>query len=114
MIEELTEEEGKQAMFDQMQKEKAELDLPGRAKYKRESPIWKGLLRSKGFVWLATRPHVHGEWSQAGVCFIYCPGFVFSYYRDKMLIFHPIDHVYLERRWPLDVPCPRKRVAWRR
>lgn len=87
MIEELTEEEGKQAMFEQMQKEKAELDLPGRAKYKRESPIWKGLLRSKGFVWLATRPHVHGEWSQAGVCFIYCPGFVFSCYYDKMLIF---------------------------
>ncbi|AFR95285.2 cobalamin synthesis protein [Cryptococcus neoformans C23] len=69
MIQELTEEEGKQAMFEQMQKEKAELDLPGRAKYKRESPIWKGLLRSKGFVWLATRPHVHGEWSQAGIMF---------------------------------------------
>ncbi|WVQ75149.1 hypothetical protein IAR50_004758 [Cryptococcus sp. DSM 104548] len=77
--EELTEEEARQANFDAMQKEKAnfdamqkekaELDLPGRAKAKRASPVWKGLLRSKGFVWMATRPGVHGEWSQAGIMF---------------------------------------------
>ena len=28
--------------------------------------MFKGLLRSKGFFWLATRPNLHGEWSQAG------------------------------------------------
>ncbi|KUJ20538.1 cobW-domain-containing protein [Mollisia scopiformis] len=29
-------------------------------------PAFSGLLRSKGFFWLATRPSQHGEWSQAG------------------------------------------------
>ncbi|KEF51535.1 uncharacterized protein A1O9_12452 [Exophiala aquamarina CBS 119918] len=33
---------------------------------KANDPVFKGLLRSKGFVWLATRPGLHGEWSQAG------------------------------------------------
>ncbi|KZF19093.1 cobW-domain-containing protein [Xylona heveae TC161] len=33
---------------------------------KQNSPIFKTLLRSKGFYWLATRPLQHGEWSQAG------------------------------------------------
>ncbi|RMZ78774.1 hypothetical protein DV738_g3675, partial [Chaetothyriales sp. CBS 135597] len=36
------------------------------AKNKASDPVFKGLLRSKGFVWLATRPGLHGEWSQAG------------------------------------------------
>jgi G3E family GTPase len=51
----------------EVEAQKAALDLPARAKFKRGSPVWKGVLRSKGFIWLATRPHVHGEWSQAGV-----------------------------------------------
>ncbi|KAI6250956.1 putative metal chaperone [Erysiphe necator] len=33
---------------------------------KRNHPILSGLLRSKGFYWLATRPYQIGEWSQAG------------------------------------------------
>lgn len=34
---------------------------------KRKSEVWNPLLRSKGFLWLATRPMLFGEWSQAGV-----------------------------------------------
>jgi hypothetical protein len=46
-------EDGKEGMekaarIEAMRAEKEELDLPARAKFKRESPIWKGLLRSKG------------------------------------------------------------------
>ena len=44
-----------------------QLDLPGRIACKRASPVFSSLLRSKGFAWLATRPKMHGEWSQAGV-----------------------------------------------
>jgi hypothetical protein len=33
---------------------------------KKNHPAFAGLLRSKGFIWLATRPNQHGEWSQAG------------------------------------------------
>lgn len=46
-----------------------QLDLPGRLAFKRASPLFKTLLRSKGFVWLATRPKVSGEWSQSGVMY---------------------------------------------
>ncbi|RMZ86946.1 hypothetical protein DV736_g5828, partial [Chaetothyriales sp. CBS 134916] len=42
------------------------IDPKDAAKNKANDPIFKGLLRSKGFVWLATRPGLHGEWSQAG------------------------------------------------
>jgi hypothetical protein len=34
----------------------------------------QSLLRSKGFAWLATRPRLHGEWSQAGVMFSFTGG----------------------------------------
>ncbi|BFZ61849.1 hypothetical protein YB2330_002926 [Saitoella coloradoensis] len=33
---------------------------------KRASPAFAPLIRSKGFIWLATRPIQHGEWSHAG------------------------------------------------
>lgn len=33
---------------------------------KSNDPAFRGLIRSKGFFWLATRPNFHGAWSQAG------------------------------------------------
>lgn len=54
MIESVVEEQEeretreKTAKMASMRAEKEELDLPARAKFKRESQIWKGLLRSKG------------------------------------------------------------------
>jgi G3E family GTPase len=43
-----------------------DLDLPTRLANKKAHPVFKPLLRSKGFIWLATRPSVSGDWSQAG------------------------------------------------
>jgi G3E family GTPase len=65
-VEEETEETPEQTLA-RMKAEKDAMNLPARAEFKKASPIWKGVLRSKGFCWLATRPSVHGEWSQAGV-----------------------------------------------
>jgi G3E family GTPase len=64
--EEDDEETPEQALA-RMKAEKDAMNLPARAEFKKASPVWKGVLRSKGFCWLATRPSVHGEWSQAGV-----------------------------------------------
>ncbi|KIW90982.1 uncharacterized protein Z519_08765 [Cladophialophora bantiana CBS 173.52] len=44
--------------------EKGDADVV--AENKKANPIFTGLLRSKGFFWLATRSFLHGEWSQAG------------------------------------------------
>lgn len=33
---------------------------------KRAHPVFSGLYRSKGTIWLATRPNMRGSWSQAG------------------------------------------------
>lgn len=59
-------EETKAEILARLQAEKEALDLPARIAFKRASPVWSGVLRSKGFAWLATRPTVSGEWSQAG------------------------------------------------
>jgi G3E family GTPase len=64
--EEEEKEETKAEILARLQAEKEALDLPARIAYKRASPVWSGVLRSKGFAWLATRPTVSGEWSQAG------------------------------------------------
>ena len=69
--EEMSEDQAKLEALAKMEEQKADLDLPSRAANKRASPVWKGVLRSKGFIWLATRPNVHGEWSQAGVSVSY-------------------------------------------
>ena len=44
-----------------------QLNPQARLESKRASPTFSPLLRSKGFVWLATRPKLYGELSQAGV-----------------------------------------------
>ncbi|GAA5879528.1 hypothetical protein JCM16303_003236 [Sporobolomyces ruberrimus] len=44
-----------------------QLDPVARLVSKKASPSFGPLLRSKGFFWLATRPLMSGEWSQAGV-----------------------------------------------
>jgi G3E family GTPase len=43
-----------------------DLDLPTRLANKKAHPVFEPLLRSKGFIWLANRPSVSGDWSQAG------------------------------------------------
>jgi G3E family GTPase len=60
-------EETPEETLARMKAEKEAMNLPARADFKKKSNVWKGVLRSKGFCWLATRPSVHGEWSQAGV-----------------------------------------------
>lgn len=70
---EKSEDQRKEEALAEMEKQKAILNLPARAKAKRESKVWKGVLRSKGFIWMATRPNVHGEWSQAGVSLQFLP-----------------------------------------
>ncbi|WVQ66915.1 uncharacterized protein L199_005106 [Kwoniella botswanensis] len=64
---EMDEEKLKAQRLEEMKAEKEALDLPSKVEFKRESKVWKGVLRSKGWIWLATRPNLHGEWSQAGV-----------------------------------------------
>ncbi|KAJ3579177.1 hypothetical protein NPX13_g1397 [Xylaria arbuscula] len=44
-----------------------QLDTKARLADKVADPTFGPLLRSKGFMWLATRPLLYGEWSQAGV-----------------------------------------------
>lgn len=65
-------EEGDEADADGEPKEINDQEQPAlnpeaRLKCKRASPVWCNMLRSKGFLWLATRPMLYGEWSQAGV-----------------------------------------------
>ncbi|KXJ88514.1 P-loop containing nucleoside triphosphate hydrolase protein [Microdochium bolleyi] len=47
--------------------EQPQLDPRKRLAAKMQDPTFGPLLRSKGFLWLATRPKMFGEWSQAGV-----------------------------------------------
>lgn len=44
-----------------------QLNPKARLAAKKADPTFGPLLRSKGFIWLATRPLMFGEWSQAGV-----------------------------------------------
>ncbi|KAI1136307.1 putative cobalamin synthesis protein [Hypoxylon sp. FL0543] len=50
-----------------MEDEQPQLDPKARLASKMADPTFGPLLRSKGFLWLATRPRMYGEWSQAGV-----------------------------------------------
>lgn len=47
--------------------ETPQLNPQARLEAKKESKVWGAMLRSKGFLWLATRPLMYGEWSQAGI-----------------------------------------------
>lgn len=59
------EQDGKSIEVDE--EEQPALRPDARLASKRKSKVWNPLLRSKGFLWLATRPMLFGEWSQAGV-----------------------------------------------
>ncbi|KAI0846948.1 putative cobalamin synthesis protein [Daldinia vernicosa] len=50
-----------------MEDEQPQLDPKARLASKMADDTFGPLLRSKGFLWLATRPRMYGEWSQAGV-----------------------------------------------
>ncbi|KAI1800122.1 putative cobalamin synthesis protein [Daldinia bambusicola] len=50
-----------------MEDEQPQLDPKARLASKMADETFGPLLRSKGFLWLATRPRIYGEWSQAGV-----------------------------------------------
>ncbi|KAI1346364.1 P-loop containing nucleoside triphosphate hydrolase protein [Xylaria sp. FL0043] len=52
---------------DEVEDPQPQLDTKGRLESKAANPTFGPLLRSKGFLWLATRPLMYGEWSQAGV-----------------------------------------------
>ena len=85
-------DETPETMLARMKAEKQSMNLPARAAFKKQSDVWKGVLRSKGFCWLATRPGVHGEWSQAGVS-------IFLNFRPSLgvyLTFSPLTPPLLE------------------
>ncbi|KAI0438437.1 P-loop containing nucleoside triphosphate hydrolase protein [Xylaria telfairii] len=50
-----------------MEDAQPQLDTKARLASKTANKTFGPLLRSKGFIWLATRPTMFGEWSQAGV-----------------------------------------------
>ncbi|KAK5465021.1 hypothetical protein LTS15_001584 [Exophiala xenobiotica] len=62
MLSDISEEDGDEESEDFTKFVKPEVVV----RNKKSHPIFSGLLRSKGFFWLATRPDLHGEWSQAG------------------------------------------------
>lgn len=51
-----------------------DIPLEKRLANKKSHPLFSRLLRSKGFVWLATRPKQSGDWSQAGAMLTFSPG----------------------------------------
>ncbi|CZT08934.1 hypothetical protein WAI453_001392 [Rhynchosporium graminicola] len=51
-----------------------EIPLLKRLANKKAHPLFRNLLRSKGFIWLATRPDQSGDWSQAGAMLTFSPG----------------------------------------
>ncbi|KAK5631470.1 hypothetical protein RRF57_007184 [Xylaria bambusicola] len=80
------------------QKMNLKLDCEARLASKIASPTFAPLLRSKGFMWLATRPLMFGEWSQAGVMLTVTGGDIWRCEMD-------------ESEWPKD---PKVKEAIRR
>ncbi|EGG00431.1 uncharacterized protein MELLADRAFT_39712, partial [Melampsora larici-populina 98AG31] len=60
-------EEDEETETDSIDEKQPQLNPKARLKSKQASSTFATLLRSKGFIWLATRPLMFGEWSQAGV-----------------------------------------------
>lgn len=77
------------SVMDIVDEKEPQLNLPGRLEAKKASPVFAPLLRSKGFFWLASRPTMFGEWSQAGVMLTLSGG-------DKWRCEVP------EEKWPAD------------
>lgn len=72
---------------------------PGRLRSAMEAE-WKGVLRSKGFVWLATRPDVAVEWSQAGgVCHVKDAGRWWAVVPRKHWPRDRENREFIEARW---------------
>ncbi|KAI8628482.1 P-loop containing nucleoside triphosphate hydrolase protein [Xylariaceae sp. FL1651] len=61
------EDESEDESEDENEDEQPQLDTKARLACKMADPTFGPLLRSKGFLWLASRPSMFGEWSQAGV-----------------------------------------------
>ncbi|KFY31681.1 hypothetical protein V493_00898 [Pseudogymnoascus sp. VKM F-4281 (FW-2241)] len=51
-----------------------DIPLEQRLANKKAHPLFSRLLRSKGFIWLATRPKLSGDWSQAGAMLTFSSG----------------------------------------
>ncbi|KAI1109380.1 P-loop containing nucleoside triphosphate hydrolase protein [Nemania sp. NC0429] len=60
-------ESGEEGSDDETTDEQPQLNTKARLASKLANETFGPLLRSKGFLWLATRPSMFGEWSQAGV-----------------------------------------------
>lgn len=62
---------------------------------------WGGVLRSKGFLWLATRPDVQALWSQAGLSVMVEPvaPWLAAIPEDEWELETPEDRADLEARW---------------
>ncbi|KAJ2997182.1 hypothetical protein NUW58_g725 [Xylaria curta] len=82
----------------EMQDPQPQLDKKARLASKMADETFGPLLRSKGFLWLATRPLMFGEWSQAGVMLTISGGDV---WRCEMP----------ESEWPQD---PKAKMAIKR
>jgi G3E family GTPase len=72
MIEETFEDEEEEACSAEAEQTPAEKS--DRIARKKNHAAFGPLLRSKGFMWLATRPYMSGEWSQAGCILTIQPG----------------------------------------
>ncbi|KAI0533287.1 P-loop containing nucleoside triphosphate hydrolase protein [Xylaria digitata] len=92
------EDESEDESDSEMEDSQPQLDTKARLASKISNETFGPLLRSKGFMWLATRPLMFGEWSQAGVMLTLSGGDV---WRCEMP----------ESEWPKD---PKAKQAIRR
>lgn len=73
----------------------------------------KGVLRSKGFVWLATRPEYMGHWSQAGASLqIDAAGVWFAYQPDENRFEDEETEEWVKAAWDPDVGDCRQEIVF--